>query len=1421
MESKPKINCFASAKLFALTILLIILFSANGSAHYWLKTNVPPPFDTNHWLDVFFLDSDRDYGWVCGHSGLTLRTTDGGLNWEGSKIDSAQHMESIHFVNRNVGYCSGVEGIFKSTDGGKTWRDVTPDTSRTYWGCYFVNENTGLVLGGMGCVNNRQRFYRTSDGGNTWDYYEAYEVSTGLTDLILYDENGLGYAASSGMLWKTTDGGRTWSVFSNTGTNVWAEEITHKGNSFLVPYAGTTCAGNNGAGPGGTRFTTDNGSSWHHTEMGRSMYGTCLIDGQKGWACGDNRAIFYTSDAGRNWEMKDCGITSGHLDDVFFLDENTGWVVGLMGVYKLMPDKHTVSRNNFDFGEYCLPNSGELSFWIANYSFDQTEVHLQKFDDADGAYSIEDPDTLFNIGPCDSVRVTIKFKPLSEGIKTAKYRVKFDGNEEFILNLEGIGMISKAQVNDTLLVINPAYCGKDNSDSLMWTTLSPFNEYISVIKPVEGTYKNKVLRDPPIHLSTKEEAMVFSINPPDTGWYKTRFQVTFMPCRVDTFITVESYGVSPIITAEQEKIMLLECKPYLIDTIPVFNTGNDTLLISNILVLDNADHFKIIGWTSGYLNFTRIPPKDGDSLIVRFLPDEMNEYNTVIRLINNDKTTERGNMDPFDIEVRADYSGTRVFTNDTLVDFGEICLGSSVEKEIIFENDGDQAAFIQYPEDFSSSYSTARDQTYFPVLLQAQHAVDITLRFHPPDAGYFLDTLYFHSLPCFEKTAVIVKGKALETALDAAPSEIIDTINTNETLTKDIKVTSSGNAPAVISRIELNPDNPNWDFTFSPALPVTLEPGADQIFTINLTSAVEGFLNSNICFYTDSTCESELCIPVDIKNRARLFDVYPDTLKFDFQICEKQKDIKEIVITNLGVAYDTIVDISVLPPDAPFTILNMPALPKAFKENENFTLQVEYFPANEGIHSAEILLRSYMPGGQEIRIPLSGEFRTVSTTPAERTVNYIDYEPCAGDERTELIYKNSASLDDTLFVLRKADFSGLESVPDDYLAVPAGGEAVFYIDFSPSEFNKPGSYRDTFLLESSVCGSVHEIFVNIVIVRPLLDIEPESVDFGSVWLGDIAYDTVFIENNTAFDKVITDVSALPNDDMLSFSVNLPMPVNAGSKTNIPLQFFAKAEGNFNYNIAVTEISVCTDTTNIPVSALVPEEIYNIAVKIGDYEAKPGDDIIVTLELLDSTQRVNPTAVYYEIDFDEELFKPYAVSLPSRYGSRILPFNYSFGKLSGEIPLPEAHVILEKPGALLDITGTVFFSIPDTTGLIIKDFRPETDKNVTVAKKHGFLDLIDYCMPFDFQTIPGYDVELRNTPAASGELQLEITSEGSQILTAVIHNAAGAEIKTASFNLKKGLNIHSAGISALSAGAYFISFTSEYNIHKTKRFIIIK
>lgn len=316
-------------------IFIIAFLSGAPLLSGWKAASLPPEFRNTLFLDIFFLPEDLNYGWACGQRGEVVRTTDGGLSWSGVIAYPEAFLESIQFLTPMVGYTSGPGGFFKSLDGGVTWFDLTPIEMMPSkgWGLYFIDVNNGVYIGD-GCGDNLQLFGRTTNGGLTWNIYIDNVNESGLSDAIIR-EGGKGVAVGSGWLYRSTDYGFSWRRAESTGTSYWHEEITWVGNSHLIPVAGKDCSGSI-MDYGELRFSVNNGQFWRSFLTGKAMFGTYLVDSITGWGVGTNGSAYFTSNAGRTWELRNCGVENVDLDDVT-AQGDVIWTAGY-GLYRYIDD---------------------------------------------------------------------------------------------------------------------------------------------------------------------------------------------------------------------------------------------------------------------------------------------------------------------------------------------------------------------------------------------------------------------------------------------------------------------------------------------------------------------------------------------------------------------------------------------------------------------------------------------------------------------------------------------------------------------------------------------------------------------------------------------------------------------------------------------------------------------------------------------------------------------------------------------------------------------------------------------------------------------------------------------------------------------------------------------------------------------------
>jgi hypothetical protein len=78
--------------------------------------------------------------------------------------------------------------------------------------------------------------------------------------------------------------------------------------------------------------TTDGGVSWNSQNSGTNQDITSIffVDNQTGWVVGESGTIIKTTNGGENW-FNQTSAVNHHLSSVYFTDNQTGWVVGYSG----------------------------------------------------------------------------------------------------------------------------------------------------------------------------------------------------------------------------------------------------------------------------------------------------------------------------------------------------------------------------------------------------------------------------------------------------------------------------------------------------------------------------------------------------------------------------------------------------------------------------------------------------------------------------------------------------------------------------------------------------------------------------------------------------------------------------------------------------------------------------------------------------------------------------------------------------------------------------------------------------------------------------------------------------------------------------------------------------------------------------------
>jgi len=286
-------------------------------------------------------------------------------------------LTGVSFVNINTGYILSSDSLFKTTNGGLNWSGKS--TGSGYLAFLKVFDEYNIVIMGVIGVNSENGLIRkTSDGGNTWNdkYFftnhlslftqdmEWLNVNTGFTSWVDLDVSDY-----FGRIFKTSNGGLNWNEININGlgyfialkyqnadsiyglTNLTLMKSTNQGNNWFT-------ASNLGTGyrttfscPGFDTMFIGGKQIYHSVNKGLDFDTTFTLDtpytvrdfefinAKTGFAIGSSKNygvfkggyIVKTTNAGVNWTRQTTN-TNKYLNDIFFLNKDTGWVVGDSGL---------------------------------------------------------------------------------------------------------------------------------------------------------------------------------------------------------------------------------------------------------------------------------------------------------------------------------------------------------------------------------------------------------------------------------------------------------------------------------------------------------------------------------------------------------------------------------------------------------------------------------------------------------------------------------------------------------------------------------------------------------------------------------------------------------------------------------------------------------------------------------------------------------------------------------------------------------------------------------------------------------------------------------------------------------------------------------------------------------------------------------
>ncbi len=187
----------------------------------------------------------------------------------------------------------------------------------------------------------------------------------------------VGYIAGGApeQIWKTTNGGNDWiKIFTSEDTRGFhLDKIT-----FSDSLHGYTCGQN-------LYKTTNGGNTWDYIEFPALYYISLSSKNNNCWVLLDSwysTRILYSSDYGKNWvPIKQISNSPNYMTDIFFVNDNNGWVIGSHGFL--------IKTNNGGFDSIPVPSMPMLYSPSKDTLLNTNDVLLHWSDDNFAFYRLQ------------------------------------------------------------------------------------------------------------------------------------------------------------------------------------------------------------------------------------------------------------------------------------------------------------------------------------------------------------------------------------------------------------------------------------------------------------------------------------------------------------------------------------------------------------------------------------------------------------------------------------------------------------------------------------------------------------------------------------------------------------------------------------------------------------------------------------------------------------------------------------------------------------------------------------------------------------------------------------------------------------------------------------------------------------------------
>ncbi|MGB4849110.1 MAG: YCF48-related protein, partial [Saprospiraceae bacterium] len=373
--------------LFSYTCIAALLCIFHPLQAQWNRQFPLPKLE-----DVLDIDVSADgYGFAVGANDLILRSQAGNNQWDMLPgFGEGWRFEAVDYLDGSGGSvaAAGGDGLILTIDKGNNWNAIadapasikairilspthiivaaTDDVSVWDNGIWtHLNVQATAALKGAFILDDQHiwaytfttspTIYYTSNGGTNWNSSPTVPK----IDVVSFFDAQVGIALDGRNVYKSTNGGQNWTEIAPNGLSNSANDVTF-GATANVLVAATLNAKPN--------ISTDGGMTWNAITtplVNQRSHSVVAISDTEFWIGNDLSGVMHSIDGGMTW-IETCGPTRNVIQDVYFVNRNTGFAIGQKGLLLRTTDAGA-HWNDISFGTrsyLCIFGLNANDLWI-------------------------------------------------------------------------------------------------------------------------------------------------------------------------------------------------------------------------------------------------------------------------------------------------------------------------------------------------------------------------------------------------------------------------------------------------------------------------------------------------------------------------------------------------------------------------------------------------------------------------------------------------------------------------------------------------------------------------------------------------------------------------------------------------------------------------------------------------------------------------------------------------------------------------------------------------------------------------------------------------------------------------------------------------------------------------------------------------